>query len=434
MIARRPPPSRLPWVYFTTAHLFLAAAAGFLIVEPSSFVGFFYHPRMMVVVHLVTLGWITQAILGAIYWVAPMALGFRLPENKLDWVACIFVASGIHGMVSHFWLDSYGGMVWSALTLVVGASFVMARIVRGVVSARLPLGVRLHVVLACVNLLLTATVGILVGMARSRPMLPAATLDNVFAHLHLGALGWATMMAMGIGYRLLPMMLPSAMPKGAPLVLSAILLEVGVLWLAASFLFALPGRLLAALVLVAGIGVFFSRVIWMLHNRRAAPTDRPARDWGRLHAAQAGVYFLLAIVLGLVLVAGVLDPSVALRWAPVYGLVALLGALARLIVGVACYIFPYAVWLRTAHQNGYQPIPPAPHLLPQQTLQAVVFTLWTLAVPLLAVGLYGEWTPLVAAAGAMLLVAVALSAWHIRVMGQRARDGSAGTSRDERAR
>ena len=49
----------VPLLYFAFAHLCLAMALAALVFAPTSLVGFFYHPRMLAVVHLVTLGWIS---------------------------------------------------------------------------------------------------------------------------------------------------------------------------------------------------------------------------------------------------------------------------------------------------------------------------------------------------------------------------------------
>ena len=68
----------VPLLYFGFAHLCLAAALLALAVTPRSLLGFYYHPRMLAVVHLLTLGWITSHILGALYLIAPMALRTRL--------------------------------------------------------------------------------------------------------------------------------------------------------------------------------------------------------------------------------------------------------------------------------------------------------------------------------------------------------------------
>jgi hypothetical protein len=49
-----------------------------------------------------------------------------------------------------------------------------------------------------------------------------------------------------------------------------------------------------------------------------------------------------------------------------------------------------------------------PHEMPDRRIQAAVFALWGAGVPALAGGLFLERVPLVAAAGALLLLATAL--------------------------
>src|SRR5580765_3804509 len=66
--------------------------------------------------------------------------------------------------------------------------------------------------------------------SRVLAVVPPVTLGwiTVCAHAHLAALGWATMMVIGVAYRLLPMTLPAAMPSGPRLWLSVTLLQTGV--------------------------------------------------------------------------------------------------------------------------------------------------------------------------------------------------------------
>ena len=71
------PPRGIPLLYFGFAHLSLALALAVLLARPDLPAGFFHHPRMIAIVHLVTPGWITSSILGAFYIVGPLAL--RLP-------------------------------------------------------------------------------------------------------------------------------------------------------------------------------------------------------------------------------------------------------------------------------------------------------------------------------------------------------------------
>ena len=71
--------------------------------------------------------------------------------------------------------------------------------------ASLPRAISGHILLAFLNILSAATLGVLIGFDKVYHFLPGFVLANVFAHAHLAALGWATMMVIGVAYRLLPM-------------------------------------------------------------------------------------------------------------------------------------------------------------------------------------------------------------------------------------
>ena len=128
--------------------------------------------------------------------------------------------------------------------------------------------------------------------------MPGTTLANVYAHAHLAAVGWAVMMVIGVGYRMLPMVLPSEMPSGRRVVASALLIEAGVLGLAASL--ALGGDTpVSALLVSGGVGVFLFNVRWMAQHRRPPPAALPQPDWGARHSMQALVCLGLAVATGL---------------------------------------------------------------------------------------------------------------------------------------
>lgn len=404
----RPPHTRLPLLYFGLAHVALAAAFAALAFQPAHFAGFFYHPRMVAVVHLVTLGWISASILGALYMIAPMALKARLPAGRLDFAAWGVYGIGVLGMVSHFWIDRPEGMVWSAGTASAALFYVAVRATAALWPARMPREVKLHFYLAFLNLLIAATLGLLLGLNKVEPVLGGYVMTNVYAHAHMAALGWATMMVMGAGYRLLPMLLPSAMPEGRLVALSAVLLETGVLGLFAALLLRSAAAGLFAVVAVLGIAAFLSRVVWMKRQPRPAPKELRRPDWGVLHALQALGYLAAAAGLGLALA---LSGSAEwkLRAAPVYGVLGLVGFLAQIVVGVQQRLLPIYAWLRTRYEGGFVDGIPSPHATPARRLQAAGFALWTAGVPLLAAGLGLARRPLLSAGASALLAAVVLS-------------------------
>lgn len=405
--------NRLPRWYFLFAHLCLGVAGLLLIVEPATYARFFYQPRTVALVHLMTLGWITSSIFGALYMIGPIALRIRVEEKRLDkltfWVYCI----GVSGMVSHFWLDSYSGMVWSASMAVVGPLVIGARFVPPLSRAPIALGARLHLLFAFVNLVLAGFLGLLVGLSKTAGWPSFTGLSGVYAHLHLAAIGWASMLVFGVAYRLVPMVLPAKAPTGLVPVASALVLELGVLALAWAFLFATHAVSIAAALAAVGCLLFGLELWWMLRNRRPRARHLPRFDVALVHLAAALVYLGATIVLGLALASGWLSEAEALQWALVYGVFGLVGFLAQMVVGMSARLWPLYAWFLAKDRHPEQVASlPGPSTLPSALSLGFIAALWLLLVPLLAFGLFREQPSTLRLAGCLLLLATAVSAWH----------------------
>jgi hypothetical protein len=398
------PPRRIPILYFATAHAALITAFGAIVVAPEAVSGYFYQPRMVALVHLVTLGWITASILGSLYVIGPMALRTPMPEGPADIGIWVLFFVGFCGMVSHFWINTYGGVGWAALLALAGMLHVGTRMLRGVRRAPVQPAVKLCMLLANVNIALAGGFGIVLAFDKVHPFLPAKQLGNVLAHAHLAAIGWAGMMVMGAGLRMLPMIFPSAMPKATTAVTGAVLAEAGVAGLFVSLLFGSILSGLFALLVAGGFGVFLSDVFWMHRNLRPGPVGLPRPDLGVGHALQALLYLTLSLFLGLFL-AFASESDLTYRLAPVYGVFALLGFFGQLVVGVENRILPmFASYHANRNTRGSGPII-KPHQMPSRLAQWIIFILWTAGVPLLALGMSRQSAGIVRIAGALLLVA-----------------------------
>jgi hypothetical protein len=101
-------------LYLSTAHVSLACAFLVTAWNPWAVAGFFYHARIVAIVHLVTIGWIAMSILGSVYLVLPLACGQAFPARRGDYAAYGLVVVGLIGMVAHFWISEFSGMAWSA--------------------------------------------------------------------------------------------------------------------------------------------------------------------------------------------------------------------------------------------------------------------------------------------------------------------------------
>ena len=173
------PPRALVLLSLGTAHLSLALAFALVGTDPLAVAGFFYHSRMVAIVHLITIGWIAMSILGNVYVVVPMVLGRPFPARAGDYWAYALAVIGLIGMVAHFWLAEYSGMAWSAATAAAGIAYVAVRLLWTLRSARVPAGVTLHLSFASLNVLGAITVGVLLGFDKVHQFLPGYILSNV---------------------------------------------------------------------------------------------------------------------------------------------------------------------------------------------------------------------------------------------------------------
>lgn len=345
------PPRLLPVLYLALAHLALALAFAAVATDARAVAGFFYHSRMLAIVHLVTLGWITASILGSLYLVGPIALRLWLPAGWADYMAFALISFRIAGMVAHFWIQEYGGVGWSGISVGAGLVTVAGRHARRLGAAPIPSAVRVHVILAFVNIVLAAVMGVLIGFNKVHPFLPGFVLTNVYAHAHLAAVGWASLMVVGVAYSLLPLVLPAAMPAGRGLWLTAALLQSGATGLVVTLV--LRSRFIGvfAILVVAGFAAFLVQVSWMVRHPRPRPPAMRRPDPAVLHAGAALGSLAIACGLGLWLALAPTSASTA-RVAMAYGVFGLVGFLAQMVVAMEGRLLPLFAWYWASANAG----------------------------------------------------------------------------------
>ena len=426
------PPRLLCVVYFTLAHISLALAFALVALDPVGVAGFFYHSRMLAIVHLVTLGWISGSILGALYIVGPVALRVWFRAGWLDYTAAAAFWIGVIGMVGHFFIEEYSGLAWSGGLVGLGIAAVGVRVIPPLYRAPIPAAVQTHIVLAFVNIAAAAVMGILLGINKVHPFLPGYVLNNVFAHAHLAAVGWAGMMVVGVAYRLLPMVLPSQMPVRWWLWTTAVLLECGALGLFTALLLRPAVAGFFAVTIVAGFAAFIVHVVWMVCHPRPRPPAIAAPEPAVLHAAAA--FLSLATACGFGLWLTVSAPSArTLQVAAAYGVLGLVGFLAQIVVAMKGRLLPLFAWYWASARSSGGARVPAPHEMQWRGGQEFVFLLWLFGVPALAAGLAFGAVPAVRAAGWSLLAATLLDAAQAAIVLRHAR-GSRRVNMPHRAR
>ena len=413
-LARRDlvPASALPIAYFAFAHAGLALALLALVVSPDLPGAFFYHPRMIALVHLVTVAWLTGSILGAFYIVGPLALRLPMIVRAPDWWAFAGFAAGTICMVAGFWTGRYDEVALGGALITAAVIGVAARALPGLRHAAVPWAIKLHVDLAFLNIVVAAGLGMAIGLDRSRGFLNVPPMAAAYGHAHLAAVGWVTMMVVGLSYRLIPMMLPAAMPGGPSLALSAVFIEAGVLAVLAALLSGSTWLPAGGVLIAAGLASFVAQIRRTLARRVSRPPALPRRDWSTWQTHAALLWLLVALGLGLAATLGFPSGAdVRLRW--IYGVAGLIGFLAQIVVGMQGRLVPLYAWYRAFAALGGAPPPRAASELPSASFARPLFLLWAAGVPALAWGLAAQNHPAIAGSGVLLLAAVVVGAAYL---------------------
>jgi hypothetical protein len=341
----------LPLAYLATAAAALALAGLALPGLGAELAGHYYHPRLLALTHVLALGWITLAIFGATYQLVPVVIERPLWSDRVARWQLPAVAAGIAGMVGHFWLGRWDGLVWAAALVGAGALAHVANValsLRGV--ARSSFTAR-SLVLALGGLALTVAFGVTLAATHGRPVFPGGPLGAVHAHFHLALLGWIAPMILGVSARVYPMFLVAADPGGA-----GAWIQIGGLGLGVP---AIVGGLLldrSALVVPGALAVASAlavHVVWV--GRLVRQRRRPRLDWGLRLALTGTACAVPATALGLAQALGV---AAGPRTALAYVVLGLGGWVSLTIAGTMLKIVPFLVWYRVhAPHAGRQPVP-----------------------------------------------------------------------------
>ena len=206
--------SRWTLSYFAAALLALIGAE-LLMVAGFGFPGAeIQSPKTLVLVHLVTLGWLSLLMCGALFQFVPVLIARPLYSNSLPLPALVLLVGGIAALLSAF-LQLDGEMTlglpfFPTAGALLGAGFglVLWNVGRTLWAARpLPLPAR-FVAVGLSSLAATVGLGIVFALALSgvgsQPIYDLTAL-GLPIHVIAGLGGWLTFTAIGVSYRLLSM-------------------------------------------------------------------------------------------------------------------------------------------------------------------------------------------------------------------------------------
>ena len=401
------PPLWLPLRHFALAAVAFVVFAAAVAWRGGNLVGFDIDARFALgLVHVLTLGWIAQTILGAWCQMMPThgetPLAFPRAAAAGWWLFVIGAAAYVGALwsgVERYWIPA----------LFVAGGVAVELFVLAVTHARAAKrdATWLHFAVALGWLGALATVGVLMAYDRHRGAVFRDPEGGLIAHVHMALIGFVATAVYGAGHRLIPWVALRQIRARWEGRASFALTQLGLAGLTLDALFF--GRRLMPLwacLIAAGFVLYALQLRPLLSG---GGTLEPSLAFTLLSFAGGALWAVIGLGLAFDRFIDVTPARGAYVWA------ALVGCITPMILAQVHKIAPFLVWLHVYSPRQWTPpvkVPKIDDLTSRGLAWAEFFSL-AAAVPLGTTGLWLERGELVRAGGACLLVTAACYAWNL---------------------
>ena len=387
------PPIGVPFRFFLTAPLFGCVAGLLIAIFSSDVLESRWSGAALALTHLLTLGFMLQAMSGALLQVLPVAVGANVWRPGV--VASVTHTGLIVGtllLVAGFLFSAPVGFRWAVPVLSATLLFFLGCV--GTSLVRTPARSPIVTVLRVSVLALAVTIGLGVSLALGFGWsLSLPTMLIAELHVGWGVLGWGLLLLVGVGFLVVPMFQLTPpyrrlFSRLFPVVLAGALLAWSLTGAAGEHLAGLRTVVAVALgLIVAG---FAMETLYIQKRRRRRHADATFLFW------RTGMFALLsAVALGFALV-GSHDEGLRGRIELAIGLAMLMGFFVSVINGMFYKIVPFLTWL---HLQNRVPLPPNMNqVIAERAMRGQLLLHWT-ALGALAAGLV--FAPLLIAGGVL---------------------------------
>ncbi|OHC69295.1 MAG: hypothetical protein A3H93_07890 [Rhodocyclales bacterium RIFCSPLOWO2_02_FULL_63_24] len=334
------PPISVPYRFFLVAPWFGATAGILLVWAGADALGSRWTPEALALTHLIALGFMLQAMCGALFQFIPVAVGGNVWRPRL-------VANTVQPLLLLATLLLVAGLLFGRPVLLSAAVPLFLLAIGGFVTVvalalwQTPAtGMTLWAMrMAIAGLAITVLLGSLLAEALAHGFaVPIVDLTNV--HLGWGLGGWALMLLAGVSYHVVPMFqltrpYPSWFTRSFGLLLLGFLLA----WSSRLLLDDALWSPLIAYPLLLILSAYAGTTLWLQYTRRRKIHDATSLYFrvamlSMLAFAVSGTVYFLRPELGA-------DP----RFVVWLGVLALVGVFVSAITGMMYKIVPFLNWL-----------------------------------------------------------------------------------------
>lgn len=338
---RNAPSTKVVVPFFILSASSWVAALLFLLFHASSILHKpFFNPDMLVITHLLVLGFMTSVIIGALFQLLPVIFLQSLYSEKIGKAVFYFLLTGVIGLSASFYFGIDGGGLTLFGTLVNIAVILFVINIWGTIgkSTENPVA-KLFVRTSAVWLLITTLIGLLLAINFLHPYLRFNHLELLKVHAHIGIFGWFIFLIIGVSSVLIPMFLLVHKESKNPLYIAYYLLVLGIL-------LGITGKIWSTFYLlemgygfVAGGILSYAYFIYNVYKQRM----RKNLAYDLKKSMTSYIPLLLAIPVALLFLVGF---NSKFNLSVFYIVILLIGFISTLILGMFYKTLPFIIWLK----------------------------------------------------------------------------------------
>lgn len=407
-----PPPNVVVPHYVFGAISFLVLTV-LLLFNVEVIAGHYFNPKILALVHLTALGWISMIIFGALYQLVPVVLDVKLHNEGLARVNFyIFVLSiivfvfALWDMFSNFLLLQIGGTL-----MFISISIFSYNIMMSAFNAKRKLIAAKFIIASVFWFFTTAVFGLILVFQLTIPFLEINHLQFLKAHAHFGLVGWFLLLIIGVASRLVPMFLVTHNLNEKKLSFALYIINIGLVALTTVFFMELDPIyiVISALLIVVGIASFVSFLIEAYNNR-----IKKVLDIGMQHTAMSILFLLFPILFAMVAPFTFENQfELSQQTVLVYGLSVLLGFITSLILGQTYKTLPFIVWLFEYRGKMGKGKTPLPKDLYNEKIAEVHYFTFAVGFIALLIGVLINYVPILYIGAIFLLITAILYNYNV---------------------
>lgn len=358
------PPLSVPVRFFLTAPLFALAAALLMLVTGPGILADRWLPETMALTHLLTLGFISMVMIGAVQQLLPVLVGSPVKRPELfSWVLHVLITLGVlllaggfmtgEMAISHAGFAALAGCFGLFVAVTLYCLFTAESKSDSVTAMRL----------SVISLAIAVLVGICTGSGHVADYDGLADVAWTDVHLAWALPGWVGLMFIGVGYQVVPMFqLTPVYPKAVKRWLAGGMFILLLLYSACQLLLLLPVLATPLLMLIFAGFVLFAVVTLRLQRQRRRRIPDVTLDYWKL--GMASIYVAVALwIIRLALTGHGLSASLEMA----IGIVVLIGVISSLVIGMIYKIVPFLLWFHLQSRlDEYVRLPSMKEMLPDR--------------------------------------------------------------------